>query len=160
MPKRGSIRMKLFTKITAFLCLTPFFTGCDYNNPGAYDARAGFNAFVAQKEAAKAEKAKGPQKSAAELALEAAKTSYTTYCASCHGADGAANSPTAMALNPKPRNFTDKAWQKSVDDSRITKVIKEGGAAVGLSATMAPWGAVLSDDDIKGLVSYVRKFGE
>jgi len=152
--------MKLFTKITAFLCLTPFFTGCDYNDPGAYDARAGFNAFVAQQEAAKTEKAKGPQKSAAELALEAAKTSYTTYCASCHGADGAANSPTAMALNPKPRDFTDKSWQKSVDDAHITKVIKEGGAAVGLSATMAPWGAVLSDDDIKGLVSYVRKLGE
>ena len=70
---------------------------------------------------------------------------YQQFCAPCHGSDGAAASATALAMNPKPRAFTDAAWQNATDDARITKVIKEGGAAVGLSATMAPWGAMVSD---------------
>ena len=85
---------------------------------------------------------------------------YDQLCASCHGADGAANSPAALALNPKPRAFTDKKWQASVDDAKIAKVIKDGGASVGLSPTMAPWGALLNDDELKGLVEKVRSFGK
>ena len=42
-------------------------------------------------------------------------------------------------MNPKPRAFTDAVRQDLVDDAHIAKVIKEGGAAVGLSVTMAPW---------------------
>lgn len=83
---------------------------------------------------------------------------YQTFCASCHGADGAANGAVAQAMNPKPRNLTDAAWQDSVDDARIAKVIKEGGASVGLSATMAPWGAMLNDDEITAMVKVVRGF--
>jgi mono/diheme cytochrome c family protein len=63
-------------------------------------------------------------------------------------------------MNPKPRNFHDKAWQAKVDDIHIAKVIKEGGAANGLSGTMPPWGAVLSDDDVKGLVAMIRAWGK
>ena len=65
-----------------------------------------------------------------------------------------------MAMQPRPRNFTDKAWQKSVDDKRLVKVLKEGGQSVGLSASMAAWGGVLSDDDIDAVVKYVRQFGK
>ena len=35
-----------------------------------------------------------------------------------------------------------------------------GGASAGLSATMPPWGAVLSDDEVKGLVAKIREFGK
>jgi mono/diheme cytochrome c family protein len=45
-----------------------------------------------------------------------------------------------------------------VDDAHITKVIKEGGAAVGLSPTMAPWGGALNDAEIAEVVKYVRSF--
>lgn len=83
---------------------------------------------------------------------------YATYCVTCHGPNGDASVPAAQAMNPKPRDFTDAAWQGSVDDARIAKVIKEGGAAVGLSPTMAPWGSVLSDADVEGLVKKVRSF--
>jgi len=83
---------------------------------------------------------------------------FQTLCASCHGANGDANSPTAASMSPKPRDFTDAAWQGSVDDARIAKVIKEGGASVGLSATMAPWGAMVSDAELEGLVKKIRAF--
>lgn len=83
---------------------------------------------------------------------------YEQFCVACHGADGQANSPSAVAMNPRPRNFTDAKWQASVDDAHIAKVIKEGGASVGLSPTMAPWGAVLNDQEVQEIVAHVRAF--
>ena len=84
---------------------------------------------------------------------------YGQLCVSCHGADGKANTPGAMALNPKPRNFTDKTWQASVDDARIKKVLKEGGMSVGLSATMVSFAGVLDNDKkLDAMVKYIRSF--
>ncbi len=83
---------------------------------------------------------------------------YEQFCVACHGADGKADGPSALALNPKPRKFTDAKWQDSVDDAHIAKVIKEGGAAVGLSPTMAPWGSVLNDQELQEMVAHVRSF--
>ena len=86
---------------------------------------------------------------------------YNQLCSSCHGMDGAAATPGAMALNPKPRNFTDKAWQASVDDNRIYTVLKQGGGAVGLSATMVSFAGVLdTDEKLNAMVKYVRSFGK
>ncbi len=78
---------------------------------------------------------------------------YTTYCAACHGATGNAKVNNA-------RDFTEKKWQKETDDARILKVIKEGGAAVGLSAVMPAWGALIPDSEMDGLVKKVRSFGK
>ena len=83
---------------------------------------------------------------------------YDTLCAACHGLDGRAATPTAKALNPKPRDFTDAAWQASTDDARINKVIVEGGAAVGLSPTMAPWGAMVSGSELTKMLKTIRDF--
>lgn len=94
----------------------------------------------------------------AESTSNAGVQKYNQFCASCHGTDGKAGGPVAAAMNPKPRNFTDAAWQDSVDDARIAKVIKEGGASVGLSPTMAPWGAVLSEEELGQIVEHVRSF--
>lgn len=84
---------------------------------------------------------------------------YQTYCASCHGATGEGDGAAGKSLDPSPRDFTDPQWQKEVSDERIAKVIREGGAAVGLSAQMAPWGGALSDAEVEGLVKMVRDFG-
>lgn len=89
-----------------------------------------------------------------------AEERYTTICANCHGAKGNGDGPGGLALNPKPRNFHDKNWQASVDDAHIIKVITKGGASVGLSASMAPWGSVLSPEEIVALTKKVRAFGQ
>ena len=88
------------------------------------------------------------------------KVKYQQFCASCHGKDGAADTPTASAMNPKPRAFTDAVWQDNPEttDERIRKVIKEGGPAAGLSPTMAPWGSVLSDAELDEIVTLIRSF--
>jgi mono/diheme cytochrome c family protein len=67
-----------------------------------------------------------------------AKTILQTRCAPCHGAEGKGDGAAAAALNPKPRNLSDKAWQESVKDDYIEKIIAEGGPAVGKSPLMPP----------------------
>jgi mono/diheme cytochrome c family protein len=85
---------------------------------------------------------------------------FSQRCSVCHGADGKGDGPGAAALNPKPRNYTDAEWQKSVTDDYIAKVIVEGGAAVGKSPTMVA-NADLKDkpEVVKALVAKVRSFG-
>ncbi len=61
---------------------------------------------------------------------------FATKCAVCHGEGGKGDGPGAAALSPKPRDFTDSAWQGAVTDDHIEKVILSGGAAVGKSPIM------------------------
>ena len=90
--------------------------------------------------------------------VAAAREKYALYCSNCHGAKGAGDGLAGQALNPKPRDFRDATWQQSTSDERIAAVIKNGGVAVGLTATMAPFGAILTDAEIKLLVDEIRKF--
>ena len=67
-----------------------------------------------------------------------AKTQLKTFCITCHGKSGKGDGLAALALNPKPRNWTDPKWHASVTDEQIFKVIKLGGEKNGLSKLMAP----------------------
>ena len=42
-------------------------------------------------------------------------------------------------------------------DDELFKAIKEGGLAVNKSVLMPTWGHTLSDEQIKGLVKYLRQ---
>lgn len=85
---------------------------------------------------------------------------FATRCAACHGPDGQGNGPASAALNPKPRNYSDAAWQKSVTDDQIKKTIVEGGQAVGKSPLMAPNPDLANQPQVvEGLVKIVRSFG-
>ncbi len=90
-----------------------------------------------------------------------AREVFKTQCAVCHGERGSGDGAAAATLDPKPRNYTDKAWQASVDDARIKKIILEGGAANGLAPTMAPYATVFKDDPatLDELVKLIRQFG-
>lgn len=90
----------------------------------------------------------------------AGKAKYDLFCSTCHGMTGQGDGPGGAALNPKPRNYADKEWQKTTKDADIFKVIKEGGPAVGKSPLMAAWGAALSDADIHNAVAYIRELGK
>jgi hypothetical protein len=58
-------------------------------------------------------------------------------CAVCHGSEGRADSPFAKNSPVKPKDLSDQAWQASVDDEYLAKIIVEGGAAVGKSPLMS-----------------------
>ncbi len=63
---------------------------------------------------------------------------YQVRCVPCHGAEGRGDGPAAVAIQPKPRAFSDVAWQDSVTDQHLAKVIAGGGLAVGKSGAMPP----------------------
>jgi mono/diheme cytochrome c family protein len=86
---------------------------------------------------------------------------FASLCATCHGMDGTGNGPAAAALNPKPRNYTDPAWQASVTDDVLKETILKGGALVGKSPMM-PGNPQLADhpEVLDELVRIVRGFGK
>lgn len=92
--------------------------------------------------------------------MPAAQALFNERCVVCHGTEGKGNGPAAAALNPKPRNYTDKVWQATVTDDQLRKTIRLGGAAVGKSPLM-PASPDLDDkpEVVEGLVKIVRKFG-
>ncbi|HVM96014.1 MAG TPA: cytochrome c [Candidatus Acidoferrales bacterium] len=94
-------------------------------------------------------------------AMTEAKDIFANRCATCHGPAGKGDGPAGAALNPKPRDYGDAAWQKSVTDDQIEKIILEGGPAVGKSPLMPPNPDLASKPQVvKGLRSIVRGFGE
>lgn len=102
-----------------------------------------------------------PAPAANQAAVTAeAKEMFASRCAPCHGASGKGDGPGAAALNPKPRDYTDAAWQKSVTDEQLKKTIVMGGAAVGKSPIMPGSPDLESKPEVVGaLVKLVRDFG-
>lgn len=86
---------------------------------------------------------------------EAGGKLYQTRCAPCHGPDGKAATPTAQALNPKPRDHTDGAYMNQLVPEQLANVIKNGGVAIGRSPIMPPH-SDLNDQQIEDLIAFVR----
>lgn len=90
-----------------------------------------------------------------------AKQIFASRCATCHGERGQGDGPGAANLDPKPRNYHDKAWQATVTDEEIEKTIVYGGAAVGKSPQMVPNPDLGSKPVIvAALREMVRTFGD
>ena len=73
-------------------------------------------------------------------------------CASCHGPRGAGDGPAGQNLEPRPARHDDGAYMNALSNQHLFRVIKEGGAALGKSPLMAPWGGALSDAQIWDVV--------
>jgi mono/diheme cytochrome c family protein len=87
--------------------------------------------------------------------VDTGKQLYQQRCAPCHGPDGKANTPTAQALNPKPRDHTDGVYMNQLSPEHLFKVIKQGGTAVGKSPIMPPQ-ADLNDKQVQDIIVFVR----
>lgn len=95
--------------------------------------------------------------------VAAGKAKYDMFCASCHGPAGKGDGPVGSSLNPKPRDFSAGSFKFDADkdgkagtDADMRLVIKNGAAAYGGSAMMAPWGATMSEADLENVVAFVR----
>ena len=78
---------------------------------------------------------------------------YRTYCVLCHGSEGKGDGRAARMYMPKPANLTVSPF----NDAYKELIIRRGGAGVGRSAFMPPWGDELSDEQIHDLVSFLRE---
>ena len=76
---------------------------------------------------------------------------YTAKCASCHGADGTANTPVGKAL--KTRDFHSPDVQKE-SDADLTAIVTKG------KNKMPAFEGKLKDTEIKSLVEFVRALGK
>lgn len=88
----------------------------------------------------------------------AGRAVYEQSCAACHGPNGRGDGPAAMALNPKPRNFTDAARMAKIPQSERLEVVTEGGASAGLSPVMPAFKGALSPQQIDDVLAYVATF--
>jgi len=85
---------------------------------------------------------------------------YQLLCASCHGPRGAGDGPAGQSLEPRPARHDDGSYMNALSNEHLFRVIKAGGAAVGKSPMMAPWGGALSDDQIRDVVAFLRTLAE
>ena len=94
-------------------------------------------------------------------ARAAAADIFESRCVACHGAEGRGDGPAAENLNPKPMNFHNPRWQKSINDATIARAIVFGGQTVGVSAEMAPNPDLESEPGVvAALVERVRQLGK
>ena len=88
------------------------------------------------------------------------KENFVMYCIYCHGEEGKGNGPLAESLGEDihPRDLTDASILSERTDADLFKVIKLGGPAAGFSEAMpAQGGAMLTDEEVKNIILYIRE---
>jgi len=92
----------------------------------------------------------GPADESASAAL------YRRDCAPCHGVAGDGDGFNAAWLGVKPTAHGDAAYLATRADDTLYDGIASGGAILGRSHLMPPWGETLSPEEISGLVRHLR----
>lgn len=88
---------------------------------------------------------------------------YDTYCVGCHGMDGRGEGEAAQFLNPKPRNFVDgdfKFFHFSEAGPLPSDQSLEITVRNGLPGSSMPAFALLTDQEIKDVTTYIKSFRE
>jgi mono/diheme cytochrome c family protein len=98
--------------------------------------------------APESEKSKKSPIAASPKAAEQGKKVAQTNCVSCHGTTGKGNGPAAVALNPKPADWTSKKVQAETDGEIFWKITTGRGA-------MPSW-KHLPEGDRWALVQHIR----
>lgn len=82
---------------------------------------------------------------------------YRTHCAACHGTQGAGDGWNAPQLDRPPAQHTNARAMSMRTDDGLFDAIYAGGAILGGSARMPPFGQTLTTQQIRLLVSYIRQ---
>jgi len=80
------------------------------------------------------------------------KKVYTDKCLKCHGEKGRGDGPRAYDLSKKPADYTDKEKMSKFTDADLKKVTKDG------KKPMPAFGKKLSEEEIDGVIAYIRTF--
>jgi cytochrome c oxidase cbb3-type subunit III len=115
-------------------------------------------AYLAEQrgEAAPAARAR-PMPPAAAAAGSRAEQLYQRHCAACHGGSGRGDGWNAQYLDRPPARHADARAMGARTDDRLFDGIHAGGAAMGGSARMPPFGATLTAEEIRLLVGHIRR---
>ena len=88
--------------------------------------------------------------------MQSGAGNFMANCVACHGPEGKGDGILADSLDVKPRDLTNKSLISARTDEYLFKVIKNGGASVGLSENMTPWGTTFSDKEIRNIIQHIR----
>jgi len=83
------------------------------------------------------------------------KAIYEKQCKKCHGEDG--KGQTVMGKKSGAKDYTDPKVQEALKDEEAIKAVKEGYKDKDGKVVMKP-SEGLSDEDIKAVIAYMRKF--
>ena len=144
-------------RVAALASAALVFAACGSGDSKGASSTPASSAQPAEADEAEREEAHEEHGSDDSAAVAEAKQIFGSRCFTCHGAEGAGDGPGSAALNPKPRDFRDAAWQDSVSDDHIANIVKFGGAAVGKSPTMPGNPDLMSKPEVvAALVAHVR----
>jgi cbb3-type cytochrome c oxidase subunit III len=99
-----------------------------------------------------ARKLKNPEPKTAE-SIEAGKSLYKRFCASCHGPNGKGDGGMALS-GGTPSDLTDEAWDYGSTDGEIFITIRDG-----VSSDMLAYKEKLSEKQIWQVVNFIRSIG-
>lgn len=88
------------------------------------------------------------------------KETYAKFCTTCHGATGKGDGPMGAGMNPKPKDLSDKAYNRSLKDDYLVKLIQEGGPALGKSPMMPKFGGTLKENDVADVIAFLRSLAK
>jgi mono/diheme cytochrome c family protein len=83
------------------------------------------------------------------LAEDSSTQIYKGRCVTCHGEDGKGNAPEGKKLKTPDLGATDV---QNKSDAELAKIISDG------KGKMPKFGGKLTKDQIRDLVTYIRKF--
>ena len=82
---------------------------------------------------------------------------YKASCTKCHGDLGKGDGPAAKLIkNQSMGDLSSKAAMSKYSDADVTKMIAEGGPAVGKSKLMPAHKDKMSAGDIKAVVAFIK----
>lgn len=85
----------------------------------------------------------------------ATRHTYRIRCFACHGEAGKGDGPSAAAMFPPPRDFSERRWVRSLKDDDIKRAIVSG---MGQNQSMPANPDLAGTPELDGLVAYIRSF--
>jgi mono/diheme cytochrome c family protein len=88
------------------------------------------------------------------------KRIFYDKCVWCHADSTPAGPSNRSNLNPNPALINDGSVFNSMSDEDLRNAIALGGAAMGKSAAMPPYGRTLTPDEIEAVIAYMRAIAQ
>jgi mono/diheme cytochrome c family protein len=88
------------------------------------------------------------------------KRIFYDKCVWCHADSTPAGPSNRSNLNPAPALINDGTVYNSISDADLHNAIALGGAAMGKSAAMPPYGRSLTPDEIDAVIAYMRAIAQ
>lgn len=88
------------------------------------------------------------------------KRLFYANCVWCHADATPAGPSNRNNVTPTPSLMNDGATLNGLSDEYMENMITLGGAALGKSAMMPPWGRTLTQDEIREIIAFTRAIAQ